>query len=288
MEVKPIAFDSMGVRSMATFVKTSDVAIFIDPGVSLAPKRYRLPPHEIEITRMNEKWSEIKKYVSESDVAIITHYHYDHHDPNEVEIFESKKLLLKHPKDRINRSQMGRAAYFLEQLEKVNVEIDYCDGKSYSFGNTAVEVSNPVFHGADSRLGYVVEVYIDDGRGSLLFSSDVEGPNHKEQLEFMLEKNAETVIIDGPMTYMLGYRFSQKSFQSSIENLKKLIEKTDAKNLILDHHLTRDLKWRDKMSEVFEFGKQMGVKVQSAAEFAGVEEELLEARRAELYKKYKN
>jgi len=285
MDIVPIAFDSMGVRSMATFVRTSDFSALIDPGVSLAPKRYRLPPHEIEIERMKSKWEEIKKYLAECEVVIITHYHYDHHDPNEVEILDGKKILLKHPKEKINKSQMNRAAYFLNQLKTVNVEIEYCDGKNYVVGETSVEISEPVFHGADSRLGYVVEVYIDDGKSSLLFSSDVEGPNQVEQLEFMLEKNAETVIVDGPMTYMLGYRYSQKSFENSIENLKKLIERTDVKNLILDHHLTRDLNWRDRMSEVFEFGGQFGVKVLSAADFAGVEEELLEARRKELYGK---
>jgi len=100
----------------------------------------------------------------------------------------------------------------------------------------------------------------------------------------MLEKSAEVVFIDGPMTYMLGYRFSQKSFESSIENLRRLIAETDIKTLILDHHLTRDLKWRERMQEVFRAGEEAGVKVESAAEFAGVEEELLEARRAELYK----
>ncbi len=287
MEIKPVAFDSMGVRSMATFIDTRDVKVMIDPSVSLAPKRYRLPPHRIEIERMNEKWEEIKKYVLESDVVVITHYHYDHHNPEEVEIFDGKTLLLKHPKENINRSQMGRAAYFLERLKNVDVEIDFCDGKNYSFGNTEIILSKAVYHGSDSRLGYVVEVYVSE-KDSFLFSSDVEGPNNDEQLKFMLDMNAETVIVDGPMTYMLGYRFSQRAFQNSIENLKKLIEKTGIRKLALDHHLTRDLKWREKMAEIFDLGAEMGVTVDSAAKFAGVEEELLEARRAELYKKYKN
>ncbi len=288
MEIVPIAYDSMGVRSMATFLETKDVSILIDPGVSLAPKRYRLPPHRVEIERMNQKWEEIKGMMKRADLAIITHYHYDHHDPNEVEIFSGKKLLLKHPVEKINRSQMERAKFFLEQLKAVNVDIDYCDGKSYEIGKTVVEISDPVFHGADSRLGFVLEVYVDDGKKSFLFSSDVEGPNNAEQLAFMLEKSAQVVFIDGPMTYMLGYRFSQKSFQNSVENLKRLIAETEIKTLVIDHHLTRDLNWRERMQEVFKAAEQFGVEVESAAEFAGVEEELLEAKRAELYKMYKN
>ncbi len=286
MRIVPVAFDSMGVRSMATLVATKDARIFIDPSVSLAPSRYGLPPHEVEIRRMNEKWEEIKENVKGCEVVVITHYHYDHHKPDEAGILEGKKLLLKHPKEKINRSQMGRAAYFLEKLRELNVEIDYCDGKSYEFGNTLVEISQPVFHGANSRLGFVVEVYIEEDKG-FLFSSDVEGPIHEDQLAFMLEKNAKTVFIDGPMTYMLGYRYSKKSFESSVANLKKLIERTDVKELVLDHHLLRDLNWRERMREVFEFAEQHGVKVMSAANFAGVEEDLLEARRDELYGKKK-
>ncbi len=286
MKIVPLAYDSMGVRSMATFVETKDIKIVIDPSVSLAPSRYGLPPHQIEIERMYELWNEIKKYVEKSDVVVITHYHYDHHNPDEVEIFANKKLLLKHPKEKINRSQMGRAAYFLNQLKKIVVEVDFSDGKTYEFGNTRIEISEPVFHGVNDRLGYVFEVYVES-EGDFLFSSDVEGPIHKEQLKFMLEKDADVVFIDGPMTYMLGYRYSRKSLQSTIENLKTLIEKTKVKHLVLDHHLTRDLKWREKMKEVFEKAEEHGVKVGSAAEFAGVKEDLLEARRDELYGKKK-
>jgi len=32
MEIVPLAFDSMGTRSMATFVRTGDTSLVIDPG----------------------------------------------------------------------------------------------------------------------------------------------------------------------------------------------------------------------------------------------------------------
>ena len=281
MEIVPIAFDSMGVRSMATFVKTRDVAITIDPSVSLAPSRYGLPPHKIEIEQMEEKWREIKGFVEKSDVVIVTHYHYDHHNPEEVEIFEGKKLLLKHPKDKINRSQIERAEYFLEKLKNVKVEIDFCDGKKYEFGNTFVEISKPVFHGANQKLGFVLEVFVSDGKNSFLFSSDVEGPLHADQTEFILQRRPEIVFIDGPMSYMLGYRFSKASLEKAVENLKKISEVS--KEIVLDHHLLRDINWRNQISELFVHAEQFSTEIKSAAEFRGVEENLLEARRRELY-----
>ncbi len=284
MEIIPIAYDSMGVRSMATFVKTKDLAITIDPSVSLAPSRYGLPPHKLEIERMNEKWREIKDFVIRSDVIAITHYHYDHHNPEEVEIFDGKRLLLKHPKEKINRSQLGRASYFLDKLKEINVQIDFCDGRTYEFGNTSIEFSKPVFHGANQKLGFVVEIFISEGDDSFLFSSDVEGPIHEDQTAFIIEKKPKTVFIDGPMSYMLGYRFSGDSFNKAIENIKKILEVSEI--LVLDHHLLRDLKWRERLTDLFNYAEQLGVKLQSASEFLGKPEELLEARRKELYQKY--
>ena len=44
MNVVPLAADSLGVRSMATYVECGATRILIDPGATLAPNRYGLPP----------------------------------------------------------------------------------------------------------------------------------------------------------------------------------------------------------------------------------------------------
>ncbi len=49
LRATPIAFESLGVRSMAIFVETDDLKILIDPSVALGPKRYGLPLHPLEI-----------------------------------------------------------------------------------------------------------------------------------------------------------------------------------------------------------------------------------------------
>ena len=48
MNIIPIASDSLGVRSMATYVETKDCKIVIDPSAALGPKRYGLPPAKEE------------------------------------------------------------------------------------------------------------------------------------------------------------------------------------------------------------------------------------------------
>jgi predicted metallo-beta-lactamase superfamily hydrolase len=61
MKIIPIASDSLGVRSMATYVETKDCKILIDPSAALGPKRYGLPPSIIEI----EALKKIKKKINE-------------------------------------------------------------------------------------------------------------------------------------------------------------------------------------------------------------------------------
>lgn len=284
LKVTPIAFDSLGTRSMATLVETKDVNIFIDPGVALGPNRYGLPPHPLELEREAQHWQAIKEKVANCTVLIVTHYHYDHHNPGEPDIFRGKLLLIKDPENNINRSQWGRAKYFLENLGNLPDGIERADGKEFRFGTTKIKFSQPVFHGTNSRLGWVIEVLIEENE-RFLFTSDVEGPSMANQAEFILESDPNIIFCDGPMTYMLGYRYREENLRASIENIKKIIGHTQVKKFILDHHFTRDLHWKERITEIFDCAVSKGVEVSTAAGFIGQKEDLLEARRKELYGK---
>ena len=271
---------------MATYVETKDVKIFIDPGVSLAPIRYSLPPHPIELKRLDEHWNEIVKLAKKAEVLIITHYHYDHHNPWEnLEIYDGKTILIKHPTENINYSQKERSAFFLDQIKDRPKKLEYADGKKYQFGKTKLEFSKAVFHGTNPRLGYVIEVFVDDGEFKFLHTSDVEGPNNDAQTEFVLEKKPNLVFSDGPLSYIM-YRFGTKAMNSSVENMIKIIEKCPLEAFITDHHFLRDLKWKDKISKVFEVAEKKKVKVGTAADYLGKLIDMLEAHRKDLYKNY--
>ena len=287
MRVKPIASDSMGTRSMATYVETRDVKIFIDPGVALGPSRYGLPPHPLELQRLNEHWKDVVKHARKAEVIIVTHYHYDHHSPwEDLDIYNEKTVLIKHPTRKINLSQKGRASLFLENLEGRPNRVEYCDGKEFAFGNTLIRFSEPVYHGTNPKLGYVVETLIDDGSEKFLYTSDVEGPSIQNQAEFIINSKPNILYVDGPMSYMLGYRYSRKSLEESIKNLVRIVEECPLKILILDHHLLRDLKWESHVSEVIKIATHRKVEVKTAAGFAEKPQDMLEARRRELYEKY--
>jgi len=268
---------------MATFVETDDLAVLIDPGVSLAPIRYNLPPHPIEEQRMSERWAEIKEHAARSDVLVVTHYHYDHHDPDEPEVYEGKIVYLKHPKDKINRSQAARASYFLDRLTGIPQSIEIADGKEFKHGSTLIKFSPPVYHGTNPRLGYVVEVSIACGGEKVVFTSDVEGPSVDEQANFIIQENPDLVILDGPMTYMLGFRFSMTSLALSIANINRMIQETSVNSMLVEHHFMRDLKYKERIAEVYNCAAERDVKVITAAEYLGQNIEMLEARRRELY-----
>jgi len=284
--IVPLAFDSFGVRSMATFVETDDLKILIDPGVSLAPIRYGLEPHPLEWQRLDETWAVIKQYAEESEVLIVTHYHYDHHDPDYPELYSGKTVFIKHPTQNINRSQKERAALFLEAIRGLPQKLEIADEKNFQLGKTRINFSKAVCHGTNPRLGYVTEVSIKSNGEKFLYTSDVEGPSLEDQIGFILEEKPDTLFVDGPMTYMLGYRYSFKSLEISNKNLVRAIKETSLHTMVLDHHFLRDLNYKMRIKPVYEEAEKRGVKVITAAEFSGRKIEMLEALRKELYAKY--
>ncbi|MEM3085546.1 MAG: MBL fold metallo-hydrolase [Halobacteria archaeon] len=281
----PLAFDSMGVRSQATLVETPDLRAVIDPGVALGPARYGLPPHPLELRREEELRARVFEEARRSDLLVVSHYHHDHFDPFEPGLAEGKVLYLKHPTEATNRSQRGRAAEFLKGLGKGPKKIEFADGRSFRHGGTSLTFSPPVFHGTDDRLGYVVEVCVEHGGERMVFASDVEGPPMPDQFDFMLRSRPDLLLVDGPMTSMLGHRYSREALDASIAHLCRLVKETEVETLIADHHFLRDAGYAGHLDAVREVSRERGARVLTAAEFAGRPVEPLEARRRELYRR---
>ena len=104
IKINVLACDSLGVRSLATFVKT-DKTILIDPGAALGPSRYGLPPSPQELNALDDAVENIKKYATKAQIMTISHYHYDHYMPDDC-IYKNKILLIKDPENKINLSQL--------------------------------------------------------------------------------------------------------------------------------------------------------------------------------------
>ena len=85
--------------------------------------------------------------------------------------------------------------------------------------------------------------------------------------------------MDGPATIFLGWKFSMKNLQDSSDKLLKIIEKTNCE-VILDHHLLRDLRYKEVYPEPY---KKSGDKIKTFAEYLGKENNTLEANRKKLW-----
>jgi predicted metallo-beta-lactamase superfamily hydrolase len=240
----------------------------------------------LEWQRLDETWEEIKQYAEEADVLLVTHYHYDHHDPNSPDLYKNKTVFVKHPTENTNISQRERAAVFLDAIKGLPKKLEFADGRKFQLGGTLLRFSKAVCHGTNSRLGYVTEVSISSNEERFLFTSDVEGPALEDQIRFVLDEKPDFLFMDGPMTYMIGYRYSFKSLETSSRNLVKAIKGINLNTLVLDHHFLRDLDYKLRIKPVYEAAEIRGVRVVTAAEFCGRKIEMLEALRKELYVKH--
>jgi predicted metallo-beta-lactamase superfamily hydrolase len=209
---------------------------------------------------------------------MISHYHYDHYDPDEV-FYRGKKVYAKDITKNINKSQKERGTEFKSRVEKT-CELIYCDDSHHQIGDTTIVFSPPFFHGPEHvQLGYVLMTTVDDGEKKMLHASDVQGPVTTDAKEYILTQKPDVLIIDGPPTIFLGWKFSQKNLQDASDNLVEIIEKVQC-DVILDHHLLRDLKYKDVFSEPYKVGKD---KVKTFAEYLGKENNTLEAHRKEIW-----
>ncbi|OYT27109.1 MAG: hypothetical protein B6U97_02355 [Candidatus Altiarchaeales archaeon ex4484_96] len=288
MKVKYIAYDSLGVKSMCTQVKTSDTTITIDPGVSIETDSYPVPKEKRE--KLVEQYHDkIKKSCEKSEFIIISHYHYDHH-LLDIDFYKDKKLIVKDPEKNINQNQRKRG---LELMKYITGEIDgigYGDDHVFMYGaETVIWVSEPMWHGKkNTKLGYVLMLEITDSQKRFLYSSDLSGVCEREQAQSIISRKPDILVLDGFPTYLLGYVSSYKNLKSSIENINLILEKTECETYILDHHLLRDYRFQQIYYEVYEKAKELGKNVLTAAEAQGKKPMVLEGYAQNGPTKWKN
>ena len=281
MKVVPLAFDSMGVRSMATFVET-DLKVMIDPGLDLAPLRYGLPPSKMELKRAEELSTKINDYAKETDIFIITHYHHDHYFP-EADFYQDKVLLLKHPQRDINYNQRKRAKSFLQSFRNKAKKIECADGREFALSGTKIKFSPPVPHGETlSKSGFVVMCSISHEGEKFVFASDVQGPQVSDSVTWIVEENPDLLVVSGYPTY-LAHVTDPRTFEECNHNLIEILVRTNMKTIILDHHLARDMEYKEKVKSTLKKAQSMGRNITTAAEYLGMTPHLLEAKRKQIH-----
>lgn len=295
IKVTPLAEESLGVRSMCTYIETTDTKILLDAGASLAPKRWGYPPHPREYQALAECRKKITRTAEKANITTISHYHFDHHTPSYTDwftnwsspetakkIYQGKLVLAKSYRSMVNASQRRRGWMFKKTGGSHAKRIESADGKTFQFGETKLKFSDPVFHGPENtELGWLLMVTIESADEKVMFASDVQGPIHTPTLNQILAEKPQLVMIGGPPTYLAGFRVKDEHIETGMQNLKTLVE--NVPTTILEHHTLRDEKWRSQTQPIFDTATQVGHKVLTAAEFSGTKNNLLEFRRRQLF-----
>ncbi|MEM4044281.1 MAG: hypothetical protein QXM20_00485 [Fervidicoccaceae archaeon] len=282
------ASDSLGVRSMANFLLTeSGTKIAIDPGAALAPRRYGLPPHPIELHALEQSLELIKKEINDSSVVVITHYHRDHY-PQRKDILDAligKTVIMKHPSIEINRSQKLRASLFQKELESRGIKYLAVNSGRLSVEDLKISIEGPFWHGEiGTPLGKIIAVVIDDGDFRYYFASDSQGPVDPNALNSICSLKPNLLYISGPPNYFESSSLKQENIRAGMMNLEKMISSACFNSAIIDHHFAREKGYESRLRELMMIGKDAGVSINDVAGFVGVERKPLESMRRELYK----
>lgn len=294
IRVRPLAFESLGVRGMATYVETDDVKMIIDPGSALGP-RFKLKPHEREYLALHQTRQDILKTAKNVDLLTISHYHFDHFIPNfedwkfiwsspkmAKEIYTDELILAKDISENINTSQRKRGYMFQKKNRDHAKKIESADGQEFEFGRTKLRFSKPLYHGPhETKLGYVLTLTVQTPECRFLHAPDVQGPMYEESLEHILNQDPDLLILGGPPIY-IRFKLDEADLTKARQNLVKLAE--NIPTVVVDHHLLRTLDYEKYLEPAISAAKDAGHELITASELIGKEPELLEARRKELHK----
>ncbi len=202
-------------------------------------------------------------------------------DPmDELEIASSKdfgdyqqrrnELLDKGRKQFFDHAEKWQKYQKIPEIDFDNVRLKFGEGQKLRLGKTTLRFTKPLFHGIEfSRVGWVFSTVVEYKGAKLIHSSDLNGPMIEDYAQWIIEENPQVLILDGPMTYMLGFTVNKTNFRRTVENALRIVEETDTEVIIYDHHLNRESKFRKRTQEVWETAKKLGKSVYTAAEFRG-------------------
>ncbi|NQT26479.1 hypothetical protein HQ585_14090 [candidate division KSB1 bacterium] len=283
MKITPVASDSMGSRSMATFVETDPLSIFINPGADLAKMRLGYVPHQLEEYQLEKHLERIHLYIESAKICIITRYTRTYCSMDHPELFQDKVLLMKNPNGQIHVDERKKAFDLLNRIKGLPREVIYIDGRSFDIGQTRFSFSDPVKIVDEGETAYTISLSMRFEKTTLVHTSGSQGLSSPVVRDFIKEQNPNVLYLDGPALYQLDTKASQVELDKLSAELENLYQSSDIKDVILDHHFIREQKWQNRMDILSANAAKHNVQIQTAAEFRGEENNPFESRRNQLY-----
>jgi predicted metallo-beta-lactamase superfamily hydrolase len=277
VKIIPLAAESLGVRSMATYVEAGGTSLLIDPGATLAPLRFNLPPADVEWDALRRANDRISAYAARASLLFVSHYHEDHFR-SDVASYGGRRVLVKDPHRMVSGAQARRAGALWATL-KGKAHAQVADGHRERGRDLELRVSPPLAHGLDgTSLGYVLALTVEDHgeRERFVFASDVQGPISPVALAYLLRERPTLLYLSGPPSYM-EREVGAAAVTRGVEHLSRIIDATGCR-VIMDHHALRDVRAEERFASLWQSGH-----VVTAAGYLGVQETTLEARRHSLW-----
>jgi predicted metallo-beta-lactamase superfamily hydrolase len=146
---------------MATYVEAGATGILIDPGATLAPHRYGLPPSQEEWDALKRANDRISAYATRARYVFVSHYHEDHFRSDPA-TYAGRVVLVKDPRRMVSGAQARRAEALWKALDGP-ARVQAADGVAIVTQDFELHVSPPLPHGGEGTpLGYVVALTVVD------------------------------------------------------------------------------------------------------------------------------
>jgi len=285
MNIIPLCFDSMGVRSSCFFLQCDGLNILIDPSLALANTRKGICPDDNEMNAFFNFKKRIVDFAKRSDIIIVTHYHNGHYvssqDETFEEIYSNKIVLCKDRSKKLDLNQRLKGKEFEITVKRICKEYNIADHNSFDFKKVKIKFSEPVWHGTErSQYGYVVMVSVTENKSTFMYSSDVTGPILESTADLIIKENPDILYLCSAPTHLLGFEITDSNLFFIEKNLKKIIDTTKkTKTIIYDHYLLRDKNYMKYFSKYKAWAKAKKKNFITAAEFLNQPVNQLEANR---------
>ena len=250
--------------------------IRIDPSKSFYERLIK----ERRIASARKEFERQQKLTDKTDILIISHFHDDHVSGVDFLEYFDKAPISIYQKFLGNTKRNRRYLKILEEKTNHMPINNYLYISDYR----GIEMEFREFdHGRYKgfNLGKVIMSYFNNKR-EIIITSDVSGPEFDNPTNYIIEKDPDMLVLDGPFNYLDKVRpFShkdpkkakkvkrniEKEIDKSYNNLKRIIKKTEKLNqILLIHHFMRNMNIDELMSSerflsVEDISRDYGVKI---------------------------
>ncbi|MFQ6082875.1 MAG: MBL fold metallo-hydrolase [Candidatus Aminicenantia bacterium] len=221
---------------------------------------------------------EIKFSSPEQDIPLALTKDYGDYQPRKNELLQRGKRWFK------KMSRLWSKRLWVREFSGEKVEVKFADEHSFKSGSTRVRFTSPLFHGIEyDRLGWIVGLIVEHNQSKILYTSDLQGPIIEDYADWIIKENPDVLIVDGPATYLLGYMLNQINLERAITNVCSILQKIRPKIIIYDHHLPRDLRFKERMFKIYQTAEIEDQVLLTAAEWFGQEPLILTLKNAKLF-----